>query len=75
MVLNFQIGSQIWKNYIVRWILIQLRKRENIIILAKERIQEVKATVDEAMLERVWQEFNYRVDICRVTHGSHTESL
>jgi hypothetical protein len=41
----------------------------------KERIREATATVDEAMLGRVWQEFDYRVDVCRVTHGSHIESL
>jgi hypothetical protein len=41
----------------------------------KERIREATATVDEAMLGRVWQEFDYRVDVCRVTHGSHVESL
>jgi hypothetical protein len=36
----------------------------------KERIREATATVDEAMLGRVRQEFDYRVDVCRVTHGS-----
>jgi hypothetical protein len=41
----------------------------------KERIREATATVDEAMLGRVWQEFDYFVDVCRVTHGSHIESL
>jgi hypothetical protein len=29
----------------------------------KERIREATATVDEAMLGRVWQEFDYHVDI------------
>jgi hypothetical protein len=27
------------------------------------------------MLSRVWQELDYRLDICRVTCGSHIESL
>jgi broad specificity phosphatase PhoE len=31
----------------------------------KERVREATATV--------WQEFDYRVDVCRVTHGSHIE--
>jgi hypothetical protein len=27
------------------------------------------------MLHRVWDEFNYRVDMCRVAQGAHTEGL
>jgi hypothetical protein len=38
-------------------------------------LQVATATVDEAMLGRVWQEFDYRVDVCRVTHGSYIEIL
>jgi hypothetical protein len=41
----------------------------------KRRIREATTTVTEGMLQRVWQEFDYRVDICRVTRGSHIESL
>ena len=41
----------------------------------KRRIEEVATTVSEDMLQRVWQEFDYRVDICRVTRGSHIEGL
>jgi hypothetical protein len=33
----------------------------------KQRITAVTAGVDEDMFTRVWQEFDYRVDICRVT--------
>jgi hypothetical protein len=29
----------------------------------KERIREATATVDEAMLGRVWQEFDYGADV------------
>jgi hypothetical protein len=25
------------------------------------------------MLTRVWQELEYRIDVCRVTRGAHTE--
>jgi hypothetical protein len=32
-------------------------------------------TRDVDMLSRVWQELDYRLDICRVTCGSHIESL
>jgi len=33
------------------------------------------ASVDEDMLRSVWTELDYRIDICRVTKGSHTEHL
>ena len=33
------------------------------------------ASVDEDMLKSVWTELGYRIDICRVTKGSHTEHL
>ncbi|KAJ4447280.1 hypothetical protein ANN_09284 [Periplaneta americana] len=41
----------------------------------KTRIREAAGTVTEDMLKRVWEEFDYRLDICRVTRGSHIESL
>ena len=27
------------------------------------------------ILTRVWQEFEYRIDVCRVTRGAHIEHL
>jgi hypothetical protein len=41
----------------------------------KQRITTATAGVDEGMLTRVWQEFDYRVDICRVNKGAHIEHL
>ncbi|KAJ4434333.1 hypothetical protein ANN_22890 [Periplaneta americana] len=41
----------------------------------KTRIREAAATVTEDMLKRVWEGFDYHLDICRVTRGSHIESL
>jgi hypothetical protein len=41
----------------------------------KQRIQEAATMVTEDMLGRIWQVFDYRVDICRVTRDSHIESL
>jgi hypothetical protein len=29
----------------------------------------------DAMLTRVWQELEYRTDVCRVTRGAHIEHL
>jgi hypothetical protein len=31
--------------------------------------------IDAPMLTRVWQELEYRIDVCRVTRGAHTEHL
>jgi hypothetical protein len=28
-----------------------------------------------SMLTRVWQELEYRIDVCHVTHGAHIEPL
>jgi hypothetical protein len=41
----------------------------------KQRITTATAGVDEDMLTRVWQGFDYRVDICRVTKGAYIEHL
>jgi hypothetical protein len=41
----------------------------------KQCITTATAGVDEDMLTRVWQEFDYRVDICRVAKGAHIEHL
>jgi hypothetical protein len=34
-----------------------------------------KSLLSTAMLQRVWQELDYRIDICRVTKGGHIEQL
>jgi hypothetical protein len=41
----------------------------------KQRITTATGGVDDDMLTRVWQKFDYRVDICRVTKGAHIENL
>jgi hypothetical protein len=40
----------------------------------KARIIAVK-NIDASMLTRVCQEFDFRIDVCRVTRGAHTEIL
>jgi hypothetical protein len=35
--------------------------------------EEYRCTVP--MLTRVWQELEYRIDVCRVTRGAHIEDL
>jgi hypothetical protein len=41
----------------------------------KRRIIEAVAAVPCDMLRRVWEELDYRFDICRVTRGAHIECL
>ena len=41
----------------------------------KARITENVATIDNAMLGRVWQELACRIDVCRVTNGAHIKHL
>jgi hypothetical protein len=36
---------------------------------------EAIAAIDRQMLQHVWQELDYRIDICRVTKGGRIEHL
>ena len=39
------------------------------------RITHALQNITADMLHRVWDEFDYRVDVCRVTQGAHSEGL
>ena len=41
----------------------------------RERITHALQTITADMLHRVWDEFDYSVDVCRVTQGAHIEEL
>ena len=41
----------------------------------KAQITEAATTIDNAMLERIWQELDYRLDVCRVTNSAHIDHL
>jgi hypothetical protein len=41
----------------------------------KERIRTAHALMDEEFLAKVWQEVEFRWDVCRMTGGSHIENL
>jgi hypothetical protein len=41
----------------------------------RQRIVEAVAAINRQMLQRVWQELDYGIDICRVTKGGHIEHL
>jgi hypothetical protein len=39
----------------------------------KARIIAAVKNIDAPMLTRVWQEHEYRIEVCRVTRGAHIE--
>jgi hypothetical protein len=41
----------------------------------RDRITHALRTITADMLHRVWDEFCYRVGVCRVTQGAHIEGL
>jgi len=41
----------------------------------KARIIAAVKYIDAPMLTCVWQELEYRIDVCRVTGGAHSEHL
>jgi hypothetical protein len=41
----------------------------------KARIIAAVKNIDAPMLTRVWQELEYRIDVCRVTRGAPIEHL
>jgi len=41
----------------------------------RDRITHALQTITADMLHRVWDEFDYRVDVCRVIRGAHIEGL
>jgi len=41
----------------------------------KVRIRIAIETITAVMLQTVWNELDYRVDVCRITNGAHIEHL
>jgi len=41
----------------------------------RNRIAAAVAVVDRDMLTRVWNEMDYRIDVCRITKSGHIEHL
>ena len=41
----------------------------------KVRIRTAIETITTDMLQTVWNELDYRVEVCRITKGAHTEHL
>ena len=45
------------------------------ILELKVRIRTATETITADMLKTVWNEFDFRVDVCRITKGAHIEHL
>ena len=41
----------------------------------KRQCANVKETITADMLQTVWKELDYSVDVCRITKGAHIEHL
>jgi hypothetical protein len=41
----------------------------------KAQIIAAMKNIDALLLTRVWQELEYRIDVCRVTRGAHIDHL
>ena len=41
----------------------------------KVRIRTAIETITADMLQTVWNELDYRVDVCRITNGAHVDHL
>ena len=41
----------------------------------KARITVAVKNIDAPNLTSVWQELEYRIDVCRITRGAHVEHL
>ncbi|GBN98846.1 hypothetical protein AVEN_259877-1 [Araneus ventricosus] len=48
-------------------------ERINDINYLKQRITDVISSVTPDVLTRVWEELDYRLDVCRATNGAHIE--
>jgi len=41
----------------------------------RQRIMEAVIAINRQMLQRVWQELDYRIDICHITKSGHIKHL
>ena len=65
----------LWLQCNVHFVQITQRTRLQDLADLKPRIIAVVKNIDAPMLTRVWQELEYRIDVCRVTRGAHIEHL
>jgi hypothetical protein len=72
--MNLADGYQFWEQHAVptgRFIMFSVITN----IHNKTRIIAAVKNIDAPISTRVWQELEYRIDVCRVTRGAHIEHL
>jgi hypothetical protein len=65
----------VWLLCNVRFVQSTQRTRLQDLADLKARIIAALKNIDAPVLTRVWQEIEYRIDVCRVTRGGHIECL
>jgi hypothetical protein len=51
-----------------------MRLRQGSVLCSYSSISAIE-TITADMLQTVWNELDYRVDVCRITKGAHIEQL
>jgi hypothetical protein len=59
--------------YVKDWVFVPPLPRD--LADLKARIIAAVKNIDPPMLTRMWQELEYRIDVCRVSHSAHIENL
>jgi hypothetical protein len=66
-----------WRGFIIQYIkdLVYVPPLPRSLVELRERIAAAVMTIDRMMLQNVWNELDYRLDVCHVTQGAHIEHL
>jgi len=71
-----KFGKQPPSDNSIRWWYAQFQETGCVCIPElKVRIRAAIETITAVMLQTVWNELDYRVDVCRITKGAHIEHL
>jgi len=65
----------LWLQPNVHFVQSMQRTRLQDLVVLKPRFIAAVKNIDAPMLTRVWQELEYRIEVCRVTRGAHIEHL
>ena len=71
--------QQLWCAVCSSYAILRLERRTAIETITADMLQTITAdmlqTITADMLQTVWNELDYRVDVCRITNGAHIEHL
>jgi hypothetical protein len=71
---TFHLSGEVNRHNVRLWGTANPRAPRSLVEL-RERIAAAVMTIDRMMLQNVWNELDYRLDVCRVTQGAHIEHL